>query len=154
MKVVKAPNIINNSPAPFIFLAGSIEMNTAEDWQKDIEKFLEPYEGTLLNPRRDHWDSSWKQSVENKHFVEQVEWELYGLEVSDLIVLYFDPNTKSPITLLELGLYAKSGKLMVCCPEGYWRRGNVEITCKRYSSEFYDTMGNLKQGIIDNLDQL
>lgn len=34
--------------------------------------------------------------------------------------------------LLELGLFAKSGKLLVCCPEGYWRRGNVEVICARY----------------------
>jgi hypothetical protein len=29
-------------------------------------------------------------------------------------------------------LFAKSGKLLVCCPEGYWRRGNVEVVCARY----------------------
>ena len=21
---------------------------------------------------------------------------------------------------------------MVCCPEGYWRRGNVQVVCHRY----------------------
>ena len=46
--------------------------------------------------------------------------------------MYFDPETKSPITLLELGLYARSGKLVVCCPHGFWRRGNVDIVCDRY----------------------
>ena len=46
--------------------------------------------------------------------------------------MYFDPNTKSPISLLELGLFAKSGKLIVYCPEGFWRKGNVDVVCKRY----------------------
>jgi len=53
-------------------------------------------------------------------------------ERATLILMYFAPTTKAPITLLELGLGARSGKLIVCCPEGYWRRGNVEIVCARY----------------------
>jgi hypothetical protein len=46
--------------------------------------------------------------------------------------MYFAPATKAPITLLELGLAAGSGKLVVCCPEGFWRKGNVEVVCARY----------------------
>ncbi len=54
--------------------------------------------------------------------------------------MYFDPNTKSPISLLELGLYAASDKLTVCCPEGFWRKGNVDIVCERYGVEQVDTI--------------
>jgi hypothetical protein len=46
--------------------------------------------------------------------------------------MYFDENTKSPISLLELGLYASSGKMIVYCPEGFWRKGNVDIVAQRY----------------------
>jgi hypothetical protein len=46
--------------------------------------------------------------------------------------MYFDPATKAPVTLLELGLAAESGKTVVCCPDGFWRKGNVDIVCKRY----------------------
>jgi hypothetical protein len=46
--------------------------------------------------------------------------------------MYFDPTTKSPISLLELGLHARTGKLIVCCPEPFWRKGNVDIVCKSY----------------------
>jgi hypothetical protein len=52
--------------------------------------------------------------------------------------MYFDPNTKSPISLLELGLFAQSKKLIVCCPRGFWRKGNVDITCDRYGIPFFD----------------
>ena len=44
----------------------------------------------------------------------------------------FTNDTKSPITLLELGLMARSGKLVVACPDGFWRRGNLEVVCARY----------------------
>ena len=46
--------------------------------------------------------------------------------------MYFDPNTKSPVSLLELGLYAHTGKLRVCCPDGFWRKGNVDVICARF----------------------
>jgi hypothetical protein len=115
-----------------IFLAGSIDMGLAEDWQSVIENELDGHNVTIYNPRRDSWDSSWVQSIHNEEFREQVEWELDHLDKSDVIVMYFDENTKSPISLLELGLYASSGKMIVYCPEGFWRKGNVDIVAQRY----------------------
>jgi hypothetical protein len=115
-----------------IFLAGSIEMGVAEDWQSKIEEELKDYNITIYNPRRDSWDSSWEQSIHNPQFREQVEWELDHLDKADIIVMYFDENTKSPISLLELGLYASSGKMILYCPEGFWRKGNVDIVANRY----------------------
>lgn len=97
----------------------------------------------FLNPRRDDWDSSWEQSIEKEHFREQVEWELEAQEKADVIVMYFAPNTKSPITLLELGLFAKSQKMICCCPEGFWRKGNVDVVCDRYGVEVVDTLDKL-----------
>src|SRR5262249_13162647 len=47
---------------------------------------------------------------------------------------------KSPITLLELGLFARSGKLVVCCPVGFWRRGNIEVVCARYGIPLVDSL--------------
>lgn len=60
-----------------------------------------------------------------------ITWELDALDLADFIIMYFDPATKSPISLLELGLYSSTGKLVVCCPDGFWRKGNVDIVCKR-----------------------
>lgn len=120
-----------------VFLAGSIEMGAAENWQDKFAKEFKDFNITFLNPRRDDWDSTWKQSVDDKNFAEQVGWELYGLEACDYVVMYFDPNTKSPISLLELGLHAHDHKLYVCCPDGFYRQGNVEIVCKYYGIPFY-----------------
>ena len=133
LKIIRAPNNLTVIGVT-IFLAGSIEMGKAENWQERIEKEFEDisFDATLLNPRRLDWDSSWEQSITNHYFVEQVEWELDALEKSDIIFMYFDPNTKSPISLLELGLFACSGKLVVCCPDGFYRKGNVDIVCKKY----------------------
>ena len=97
-----------------------------------LPQALQSQQGLLLNPRRDDWDAGWVQTIEHARFREQVEWELQAQEQADLIAMYFHPQTKAPITLLELGLFAHSQKLLVCCPEGFWRKGNVDIVCKRY----------------------
>lgn len=135
MKLITAPSALNSENKYWIFLAGSIEMGKAVNWQQHLIVELKDEDITILNPRRDDWDSSWIQSIENDNFREQVEWELQALEMSDIIALYFAPNTKSPISLLEFGLHARLGKLIVCCPEGFWRKGNVDIVCRKYGVE-------------------
>ncbi|MEZ5042313.1 MAG: nucleoside 2-deoxyribosyltransferase domain-containing protein [Saprospiraceae bacterium] len=131
MIMIKPPHPIEVSTAS-IFLAGSIAQDKAQKWQDYLTDQLSNTSFTILNPRRESWDSSWQQIKAFEPFREQVEWELEGLEVADLIIMYFDPSTQSPISLLELGLYAQSKKLVVCCPEGFWRKGNVDIVCERY----------------------
>ena len=143
MKIVKAPNEYREDNTEKetlkVFLAGSIEMGAAENWQDKITEVLQEFETfrqdkkeiKILNPRRDDWDSSWVQSIENPQFREQVGWELNAMDEADVIVLWFDPKTKSPISLLELGLHAKDEKMVVYCPEGFWRKGNVDIVCER-----------------------
>ncbi|MEO0472076.1 MAG: nucleoside 2-deoxyribosyltransferase domain-containing protein [Bacteroidota bacterium] len=121
-----------------VFLAGSIEMDKAAPWQDHLIKALSDLNVCWLNPRRQDWDSSWKAEKSNPIFAEQVNWELNGLEQADLILMYFDPRTKSPISLLELGLFARSGNMLVCCPAGFWRKGNVDIVCERYGVGQFD----------------
>lgn len=129
-----------------IFLAGSIEMGVAEDWQSKIVDVLRNKNVTILNPRRDDWDSSWIQEQSNPQFNQQVNWELNNLDRADIIFMYFAPETKSPISLLELGRYVGTN-MIVCCPEGFWRKGNVDIVCTRHNTplfnKFDDAVGAL-----------
>ena len=131
-----------------IFLAGSIDMGNAIDWQQEIITYFEKDKSIcLLNPRRKDWDSTWEQTIENKHFKEQVNWELDALELADLIVFYFAPTSQAPITLLELGLYARNKNVIVCCPKGYWRKGNVDIVCKRFGVKQVESLKKLIEEI-------
>ena len=146
MKVIKPPRSILKHKVGnlLVFLAGTIDMGNSEDWQSRVEEYFEEYRDiTLLNPRRDDWDPTWKQEFENPHFYQQVNWELRGLELADKIIMYLDPDSKSPISLLELGLYAKSEKLLVCCPEGFWRKGNVDIMCENFNIPLYNDLNVL-----------
>jgi hypothetical protein len=127
-----------------VFLAGSIEMGTAEDWQKSLGEWLSEKNYNVFNPRRTDWDSSWIQSYENPQFSQQVKWELNSLDKADWIVMYLDPSTKSPISLMELGLHAGSKKLLVVCPDGFWRKGNVEVVCSIYDIPLFNSLDDLK----------
>jgi hypothetical protein len=153
-----------------IFLAGSIEMGVANGWQESVAGKLEQAiknlpvgEGAiggdqlvLLNPRRDDWGSSWQPVREDPHFRQQVRWELSSLDQANWILMYFDPATKSPISLLELGLHASSGKLVVVCPDGFWRKGNVDMVCEVYPITQRETLEDACRYIVEqeNLKRL
>jgi hypothetical protein len=135
-----------------IFLAGSIEMGKAEDWQRKIIESVPDEPFIFFNPRRDDWDSTWGQTKNDPRFVEQVKWELEALEVADHIIMYFDPKTMSPVSLIELGVHIKDPKLTVICPDGYWKKGNVDVTCNFYNTRqmhsLDDFIAILKTGIL------
>jgi hypothetical protein len=126
-----------------VFLAGSIEMGNAVQWQGLLATMLSPLPITVTNPRRGEWDPAATQEAKNDAFRHQVEWELSALEKVDVICFFFDVNTKSPVTLLELGLWAHSGKVVVCCDRRFWRAGNVHIVCERYNIPYVESFGEL-----------
>ncbi|MSU80748.1 MAG: hypothetical protein EXS16_22005 [Gemmataceae bacterium] len=151
-RVIKPPTpIVLDDATQSVFLAGSIEMGRAEDWQSQVTQALADLNIVILNPRRDAWDATWEQSIHNPSFREQVEWELQGLEQTNMVAMYFSPDTKAPITLLELGLIAASRKAFVCCPPGYWRKGNIEVICHRYGLPMVETLAQLIDGIKQRL---
>ncbi|WP_103866145.1 nucleoside 2-deoxyribosyltransferase domain-containing protein [Aquimarina sp. I32.4] len=151
MNVIEAPEEVNINNQFSVFLAGSIEGDKATKWQDIVIQNLTKEEIVILNPRRSSWDNSWKQEISNPTFKEQVTWELQALEQADMIIMYFDKTTKSPITLLELGLFAKSKKLTVCCPKGFWRKGNVDIVCEHYNIKQVDTIEELIDKVKEKL---
>lgn len=141
--IYHAPNTPSSyvTARPSVFLAGSIDMGSATDWQTSM---CSPTSGlgdlpiTIYNPRRPDWDSTWTQDVSCAPFKQQVDWELNHLGWSDVIALYLDPTSKSPISLMELGLHAHGGKVIVCCPHGFYRKGNVDIVCSRWGIPVYE----------------
>ena len=153
--VIKPPKKVNkkNLDSISIFLAGSIEMGKAQDWQSELTKWLESncpkdVNLTVYNPRRDDWNSDWRQDINEPQFFDQVSWELDRIENSDLVVIYFAPDTQSPISLLELGKVAESGSpCIVCCPKGFWRKGNVDIVCYKKGIPVVENLTQLKAAI-------
>lgn len=156
MKLYNAPNKYEKTDNRLsIFLAGSIEMGKAENWQNKIIEKLSDFDVDILNPRRPDWDSSWEQSINNPQFNEQVNWELDNLASADFIFMYLQPGTLSPISLLEFGMFAHEySKLIVCCPDGFWRKGNVDIVCNKYDIELFDNLDESIDYLVGICDEL
>ncbi|GAA0537985.1 nucleoside 2-deoxyribosyltransferase domain-containing protein [Chitinophaga japonensis] len=155
MHYISPADIANRDTGlPSIFLAGSIDMGKANKWQADFINQIQAYEAlknvNIFNPRREDWNSSTPPHADNPQFHQQVNWELNALEAADYIVMRFEASSLAPVTLLELGLYATSGKLLVSCAPEFWRKGNVDIICRRYDIPMFDNV----QEIISHLNFL
>lgn len=138
-----------------VFTAGSIELGKAIDWQPLMATLLSPLPITVCNPRRPNfeWDPTISQQAKDEKLREQIEWELDALEQADVILFFFDVDTNSPVTLLELGLWAPSGKAVVCCGQQYHRSGNVDIVCERYGVPRVETLKDLVPKVKEMLVQ-
>lgn len=140
----KSATIVNApEPTPFsgrygyrpkVFLGGTIDNGNSEDWQKEVCEKLMKLNIIIFNPRRDPWPSDAGDKVVD----EQIKWELDRLKESDLIIINILPDSKSPISLMELGLYAQSYKLMVFCDEKFYRYNNVKNVCEMYNIHLFN----------------
>ncbi|KAH8730538.1 hypothetical protein GQ44DRAFT_700481 [Phaeosphaeriaceae sp. PMI808] len=130
---------------PSVILYGAIQPEPA--WQTHLVASLSDLPVDILDPRRDDWDSSWVEEISFPKFKEQVEWEMDFAKVADVVVFYFAPGALTPITLLELGMYAGTGKAVVCCPDGFYKKGNVQMVCLRYDIELLETLDDLNEKV-------
>lgn len=143
---------------PFrVFLAGSIDLGAAANWQENLCQRLKfrfngvdslKYDVEILNPRG---DGEWKaddMTKANSRFVQQVAWEQNGIINSNVVFFNFLENSKSPITLLEFGMVIAMKKhAIVSCPKGFWRRGNVEVMCMLQNTKRVTLFDNEKDAV-------
>lgn len=130
-----------------LFLAGSTSA-TSSNWRAALVTALSGVAITVLDPTRTDWDSSWVESASFPPFREQVEWELEMQERADVVVVYFGAATDAPVSLLEFGLCARSGKaVVVACEDGYRKQGNVEIVARRYGVEMATDVNELADAV-------
>ncbi|KAK7177649.1 hypothetical protein PSPO01_16301 [Paraphaeosphaeria sporulosa] len=137
-----------------IFVGGSIEMGKAPEWQAAFADKITSLPIAAFNPRRIRWDDSLEQNIKNEALRHQIHWEMTNLDQADLIIFYFHPNTISAVTLMELGRYSQSGKIIVCCPEGYHRRGNVQYLCGKDNVLLLDDFDELVNIVIAKVEEI
>jgi len=140
-------------PPPYqrfnVFTAGSIEMGKAVKWQSLMAQLLSDLPITVCDPRRPDrdWDPAMARVKDNNGLTgmrAQIDWELDAQDQADVICFFFDVDTNSPVSLLELGLFAKSKKVVVCCDARYHKWDNVQITCERYGIPHVETFAKLE----------
>ena len=124
-----------------VFLAGTIDNDDSYNWQEQLMTRCKDLDITFYTPRRKIWPANTSQ-IEY-----QIKWEQEHLDSADIIIMCLLDGSKSPISLLELGLYAQSKKLIVFCNPAFYRYTNVKLTCQKYNIPLYnvnlDTMKNI-----------
>lgn len=133
--ISKLPNKPNSKS---VFLAGTIDNGDSLNWQnKTIIELMNLgiNDIEIYNPRREHWNPN--PSKEEMEY--QIKWEQEYLDKADFIAMVLLDDSKSPISLLELGLYAKSNKLIVFCTPDFYRWDNVRLTCEKYNIQLVES---------------
>ena len=127
----------NKSVFFFVFFDDGNSLN----WQDKtiIELINLGFDCDIYNPRREHWNpNTSKEEIEY-----QIKWEQDHLDKADMIAMVLLDDSKSPISLLELGLYAKSKKIVVFCTTNFYRWDNVRLTCDKYHIELIQDLNPL-----------
>jgi hypothetical protein len=156
MTIINAPAKYNPELSGVtVYLAGVVDRAVTEDWRDQITtalgKLRLSFDITVFNPKRNDWDEGWIPEMNNPQFSEQVNWELDALNISKWIIVYFKKNAQAPVSILEFGMYADSGRLLVCCEGGFWKKGNIDIICSRKNIPAFETMQQLTGHLVNKL---
>ena len=52
---------------------------------------------------------------------------------------------------MELGLFIKTKKMVICCPDGFYRRGNMQVICDKYNGKLVATLDKLVKEVKDRI---
>jgi len=134
-----------------VFFGGTIDDGKSINWQNELIgklNFCDTVHPIIVyNPRRADWPSS----EDHNEIDKQIKWELSHLERADLIVMNILGDSKSPISLMEIGLFARQNKLLVFCPKEFYRYDNVRIVCGNYNIPLFETndVGIIRDKVLD-----
>ena len=80
--IIKPPSSIEvNNNFKSIFLAGTIEGGLSKDWQSLLSYKLSDYAMNIYNPRRDKWEGSWEQSINNIDLKNYLIYSIFNLSI-------------------------------------------------------------------------
>ncbi len=147
-----------------VYVAGSIVVDESKKcWiYSFIDKLGQHFQNKNLfvfHPMQKDWDSDWGITKADPKFRKQFEWELEAQELADIIVMHFEHDALAPISLMEFGLNVRPiaigySRLIVHCPEGFWKKGNVDIVCAKYGIKQAKTFDNLVKMTIRQIKRL
>ena len=117
-----------------VFLAGSMPAQKDTNWRHEaINKLGDGYH--FFDPTNPDHDT-----LNDEQMRAHIKWELDALKLSDYVVLNFLPDSTSPISLVELGLYMASEKLLVICPQEFYKWRYIDTLCKEYGTPIFQNL--------------
>lgn len=129
-----------NSLEKYVFLAGSMDNRYFGNWRIEAVKKLETKVNVFDPTNMDN------DSLNDAEMKSHILWELDALAIADKILLNFLPDSKSPISLVELGLYVASKKLIVVCPKAFYKSRYVYTLCEKYNTPIFEDVNKALVG--------
>lgn len=127
----------------YIFLAGSMVTEPEVNWRQTVVNNLqESYH--FLDPTNPNHNS-----LGDVEMREHIKWEFNGLRIADYIILNFLPDSLSPISMVELGMYIATRKLIVVCPKEFYKWRYIDTLCKEYNTPIFNQLEDVLNGGID-----
>lgn len=111
------------------FLAGSIERQAKISKAISSKYFNNRFDkATIYSPSQQVDGQESKKCSMKK----QMKWELKALDQADIILMSLDASREN-LALIEIGLYARSGKLFVVCEDTFCKRDTVKAIADIYN---------------------
>ena len=135
-----------------LFIAGGI--SNCSDWQSEMAPLLSDTELVLLNPRRKNFpmEDPFAAPI-------QIKWEHKYLAYPHAVLFWFPPETLCPITLFELGTFARTDiPVFVGVDPNYARKLDIEVQMSLWRPDIkvvyslVDLANQVKQWEKDNGD--
>jgi hypothetical protein len=136
--VVQPPRCMRSGPDRSVILIGSEDNGEWKPWKDTIVSRLEDktsdegFNLVVFDPERKEWETNWQHMTEGSRYKSQVRWELEHMEEVDVVVLYLGKGISSSMAMMELGLLARTNRLVLFCPDDEFGSKNVKIFCERY----------------------
>lgn len=128
-----------------IFLAGSMAAKSEINWRQTVvDELQESYH--FLDPTNPNHDT-----LEDLEMRKHIKWELDELKKADYIIMNFLPDSLSPISMVELGMYIATNKLIVVCPKEFYKWRYIDTLCKEYNTPIFNQLEEVLTGDIDNI---
>ncbi|ORY61548.1 uncharacterized protein BCR38DRAFT_440519 [Pseudomassariella vexata] len=150
IQIIHATSRANPTYSQSVFLAGSTAKTDTADWRIAVSDSLADLPLTVFNPFRADWGRDWTD-LACRPYREQIEWELDMQERADVVLVYLHPVTDAPVSMLELGLCVRSGKAVVCVPEGFRSRANVLLVCAKFEVEVVEGIEGFRGAVLRKL---
>ncbi|GAB1856239.1 hypothetical protein MHTCC0001_10740 [Flavobacteriaceae bacterium MHTCC 0001] len=138
----KIPLPVKEEKKDYVFLAGSIDLKLKGDWRSELINIVGD-KVHFIDPTISNHDE-----LDDIQMKKHINWELDALNLADKVFLNLLPDSKSPISLIELGMYVRTSKLIVVCPEAFYQSRYIKTLCEKYNVPLFDSLNSAVNSLI------
>jgi hypothetical protein len=117
-----------------VFVAGTSEESMGTEWRGQVVAGLEDLPIAIVKSRLAERGGAGEQRCWNPQFRSHVKRERAGLDDADVVLMYLGRGPACARLMLDLGslvMERLGNTLVVCCPEEFELRGDVEMMAER-----------------------